>query len=105
MEVTREVVAMEGLLPLLVLQPQCGWAEDLNIFIGHPHEKSISMQQVHELKSVKIWSGMQREPLQLPSTAQSTWGENVLGLQILRESVLVMQTTHGFGFVVLAVII
>lgn len=63
------------------------------------------MQQVHKFKRVKILSGMQKESLQHPSAAQSTWGENVLGLQILRESVLVKQTTHGFGFGILAVII
>lgn len=44
---------------------------------------------------------MQKESLQLPNTAQSTWGENVLGLKILAEWVLVMQTTHGFGFAIL----
>lgn len=44
---------------------------------------------------------MQEESLQLPSTAQSTWGENVLGLEILAESVLLMQTTYGFGFAIL----
>lgn len=69
-------------------------------FIGHPHGKSISKQQVHNLKYE-----VECKALQLPSTAQSAWGENVLGLQILRESVLVMQTMHDFGFVILAVII
>lgn len=44
---------------------------------------------------------MQEEYLQLPSTAQSTWGKNVLGLEILVESVLVMQPMYGFGFAIL----
>lgn len=57
------------------------------------------MQQVHELKYE-----VECKALQLLSTAQSTWGENVSGLQILRESVLVIQTTYGFGFVILAVV-
>lgn len=43
--------------------------------------------------------------LAAPEYSKSTWGRNVLGLQILRESVLVMQTTHAFGFVILAVTI
>lgn len=44
---------------------------------------------------------MQEEYLQLPSTVESTWGKNVLGLEVLAESVLVMQPMYGFGFVIL----